>query len=62
LIKIIYQASKIKTGSKSKAPEMYKRFKEEGPELAKKYKKGLISTEEFKSWIDSTMLKPATKK
>ena len=56
------QASRTKPGSKSKAPEMYKRFKEEGPELAKKYKKGLISTEEFKAWIDSTMLKPATKK
>ena len=41
---------------------MYKRFKEEGPELAKKYKKGLISTEKFKAWINSTMLKPATKK
>lgn len=41
---------------------MYNRFKEEGPELAKKYKKGLISTDEFKAWIDSTMLKPATKK
>ena len=51
------QASRTKPGSKSKAPEMYNHFKEEGPELAKKYKKGLITTDEFKSWIDSTMLK-----
>lgn len=51
------QASRTKPGSKSKAPEMYKRFKEEGTELAKKYKKELISTEEFKAWIDSTKFK-----
>lgn len=50
------QAGRIKPNSKSKAPEMYERFKKEGPTLARKYKKGLISAEEFKAFLDSTYL------
>ena len=51
------QAGRIKPNSKSKAPEMYERFKKEGPTLARKYKKGLISAEEFKAFLDSTYLR-----
>ena len=49
--------SKIKPGSKSKAPEMYEYYKKEGSIMKDKYEKGEITEKQFEKWIDRTKLK-----
>lgn len=45
------------TSPNSPSNQMYAYYKKEGPTLAKQYKKGLISAEEFKAFLDSTYLR-----
>jgi len=45
------------TRSTSKSNKMFEYYKKEGPIMRDKYKNGLISKEEFKAWIDSTMIR-----
>ncbi len=45
------------SGPDSKATKMYAYYKKEGPTLARKYKKGIISAEEFKVFLNSTYLR-----
>ncbi len=49
------QASHTRLNSKSN--QMYEYYKKEGPIMQDKYKNKLISSEQFKAWIDSTYLK-----
>ena len=45
------------TNSNSKSNQMYKYYKKDGPIMKNKYKNGLITPGEFKTWINSTMLR-----
>ena len=49
------QASHTRPTSKSN--QIYEYYKKEGPIMRDKYINGLISKEEFKAWIDSTMIR-----
>lgn len=52
---LAHQASH--TSPTSKSNQMYEYYKKEGPIMQDKYKNGLISSEQFKTWIDSTKIK-----
>ncbi|MFR5683097.1 MAG: DUF6076 domain-containing protein [Clostridia bacterium] len=45
------------SGPNSKATKMYAYYKKEGPRVKQKYLDKTISSEEFKTWIDSTYLR-----
>ncbi len=45
------------TRSTSNSNKMYEYYKKEGKEIQDNYKKGLITKEEFREWIDSTKIR-----
>lgn len=45
------------TNKNTKSLQMYEYYKKRGPAMLKKYKTGIISSEEFEEWIDSTKLR-----